>query len=157
MTEEFKQYRRRELAELRPYVDGERMTGISVSHVDQQNGSPKPGDMIPRNPKNHMDKWLVAAHYFADNFEPLVEFNIVDETSVGDIEPTQEQREIVNRQMTSLMRVVNETPPELIDTIVCSFVITACMNSTDPRATFEALCDAASEGMDQLMAEVGKH
>ena len=28
-------------------------------------------DMIARNPKNHDDQWLVAAAYFADNFEPL--------------------------------------------------------------------------------------
>jgi hypothetical protein len=33
-------------------------------------GSPKAGDTIARNPKNHADKWLVAAQYFADNFEP---------------------------------------------------------------------------------------
>lgn len=68
---EFRQYRRRELAELRPYVSGERMNGISISHPDQQAGSPKLGDMIARNPKNHLDQWLVAAQYFADNFEPL--------------------------------------------------------------------------------------
>ena len=34
-------------------------------------GSPKEGDMIARNPKNHADQWLVAAQYFADNFEPV--------------------------------------------------------------------------------------
>jgi hypothetical protein len=27
--------------------------------------------MIARNPKNHDDQWLVAAKYFADNFEPV--------------------------------------------------------------------------------------
>jgi hypothetical protein len=27
--------------------------------------------MIARNPKNHTDKWLVAAKYFADNFEAV--------------------------------------------------------------------------------------
>jgi len=27
--------------------------------------------MIARNPKNHADQWLVAAKYFADNFEPI--------------------------------------------------------------------------------------
>jgi hypothetical protein len=27
--------------------------------------------MIARNPKNHSDRWLVAAAYFADNFEAL--------------------------------------------------------------------------------------
>ena len=68
---EFKQYRRKQIAELRPYVLGEGTAGISVSEVDQAAGSPKPGDMIARNPKNHADQWLVAAKYFADNFEPV--------------------------------------------------------------------------------------
>ncbi len=68
---EFTQYRRKQIAELRPYVDGEDMAGISVSDPDKQAGSPKAGDMIARNPKNHADKWLVAAQYFADNFEPV--------------------------------------------------------------------------------------
>jgi len=27
--------------------------------------------MIARNPKNHDDQWLIAADYFADNFEPV--------------------------------------------------------------------------------------
>jgi hypothetical protein len=47
------------------------MTFISVSEVDRKAGSPKLGDMIARNPKNHDDQWLVAAAYFEDNFEPL--------------------------------------------------------------------------------------
>lgn len=66
----FKQYRRSQIAELRPYEPGEMMTGISVSSEDTKAGSPKVGDMIARNPKNHADQWLVAAQYFADNFEP---------------------------------------------------------------------------------------
>lgn len=68
---EFKQYRRKQIAELRPYEQGEDMTQISVAAVDKEAGSPKGGDMIARNPKNHDDKWLVAAQYFADNFEPI--------------------------------------------------------------------------------------
>lgn len=67
---EFRQYQRKELAELRPYVDGERLLGVSISQQDTLNGSPRPGDMIARNPKNHLDQWLVAAQYFADNFAP---------------------------------------------------------------------------------------
>ena len=153
---EFKQYRRREMAELRPYVEGERMTGIAISPQDKEHGSPKPGDMIARNPKNHMDQWLVAAEYFADNFEPLKDFTMVDHTTLGDVEPTQEQQEIVRRQMSALMRVVTETPPELVDTIVCSFVITACMNTDDPEGCFESLCSAAAQGMDQLKAQRSK-
>ena len=68
---EFKQYRRSQIGELRPYVEGESMVGISISQPDRDAGSPKVGDMIARNPANHMDKWLVAAKYFADNFEPV--------------------------------------------------------------------------------------
>jgi len=47
------------------------MSRISISAPDKEAGSPKAGDMIARNPKNHDDMWLVAAQYFADNFEPL--------------------------------------------------------------------------------------
>lgn len=67
---EFTEYRRSQIAELRPYVEGESMSGISISQPDVAAGSPHLGDMIARNPKNHADMWLVAAQYFKDNFEP---------------------------------------------------------------------------------------
>lgn len=71
MDSEFKRYRRKQIAELRPYVPGEDLGGrVSISIVDREAGSPKAGDMIARNPKNHDDQWLVAADYFKDNFEP---------------------------------------------------------------------------------------
>lgn len=66
---EFKRYRRKQIAELRPYVPGEPLDGISISQADRTAGSPKAGDMIARNPKNHADQWLVSGAYFADNFE----------------------------------------------------------------------------------------
>ena len=62
-------YRRKQLSQLRPYVAGESMEGISVSEADARTGSPKAGDMIARNPKNHADRWLVEAQFFAANFE----------------------------------------------------------------------------------------
>jgi hypothetical protein len=68
---EFKRYRRKQIAELRPYVPGESVEGISISQADRDAGSPKQGDMIARNPKNHADQWLVSAQYFHDNFEPV--------------------------------------------------------------------------------------
>lgn len=71
---EFKQYRRTQIAEMRPYELGEDLRALpvlSISQADLDNGSPKPGDMIARNPKNHGDIWLVAKQYFEDNFEPL--------------------------------------------------------------------------------------
>lgn len=73
---EFKQYRRTQIAEMRPVTDEEATTKIfhnrvSVSDVDLAAGSPKKGDMVARNPKNHDDQWLVAEQYFKDNFEPM--------------------------------------------------------------------------------------
>jgi len=67
---EFTNYRRKQIAELRPYAVGEDISYVALSPEDAKAGSPKPGDMIARNPKNHADQWLVAAQYFADNFEP---------------------------------------------------------------------------------------
>lgn len=66
----FKNYRRKQIAELRPYEGEDLSDRVSVSAPDREAGSPKAGDMIARNPKNHDDQWLVAAAYFADNFEP---------------------------------------------------------------------------------------
>ena len=67
---EFKEYRRKQIAELGPYQEGEVLSErISISKSDQEAGSPKKGDMIARNPKNHDDQWLVAKQYFEDNFE----------------------------------------------------------------------------------------
>lgn len=72
MMSEFKQYRRKQIAELRPYEPGETLSErISISGPDAEMGSPKLGDMIARNPANHNDQWLVAKEYFEANFEPM--------------------------------------------------------------------------------------
>lgn len=66
------------IADLRAYENDKNLHSlrdtefrVSISDVDKQNGSPKIGDMIARNPKNHNDQWLVAEKYFKDNFEEL--------------------------------------------------------------------------------------
>ncbi len=70
----FKPYRRKQIAEIRPYVPGEVFERyVSISVADQEAGSPKEGDMIARNPKNHRDQWLVAKAYFDDNFEAVTD------------------------------------------------------------------------------------
>lgn len=86
--ENFKQYRRKQIAELRRVTDNDLLQfarkkriivstntdteiTVSISDVDLENGSPKDGDMIVRNPKNHLDQWLVAEKYFEDNFEEI--------------------------------------------------------------------------------------
>jgi len=69
---EFKKYRRVQIAELRPYEPGEVLSDrVSISAADRDAGSPKPGDMIARNPSRHEDQWLIGADYFAANFEPV--------------------------------------------------------------------------------------
>jgi hypothetical protein len=65
----WKQYKRKGLSEMRPYVEGEELYRVSISAADRDNGSPKIGDMIARNPINHDDQWLVAKKYFEDNLE----------------------------------------------------------------------------------------
>jgi len=52
---------------MRPYKEGEILLGVSISDADKSRGSPKLGDMISRNPKNHDDRWLVAKKYFEEN------------------------------------------------------------------------------------------
>ena len=87
----FKKYRRKQIAELRPITETDiqqfksfgKITAnynaspdednsTSISEADLKNGSPKIGDMIARNPKNHQDSWLVSEKYFKDNFEELL-------------------------------------------------------------------------------------
>lgn len=68
---EYKKYSRTNVAEMTDWVHGMDIEGVSISEPDLENGSPKPGDKIARNPDNHADKWLVSKEYFDRNFEPL--------------------------------------------------------------------------------------
>lgn len=67
----WKQYKRKGVSEMRPYTGEEDMSRVSISATDKENGSPKIGDMIARNPKDHEDQWLVAKKYFEENLEPV--------------------------------------------------------------------------------------
>lgn len=73
---EFKKYKRTQIAEMVEYhpamlYSKDFFEKVSLSQEDKKNGSPKIGDMIARNPKNHNDMWLVAEQYFKDNFEEV--------------------------------------------------------------------------------------
>lgn len=57
---EWKNYRKKELQPMRPYIPGEDLQGISVSDVD----TPELGGMIARNPKDYNDQWYVAKDFF---------------------------------------------------------------------------------------------
>ena len=69
MTDKWKQYKRKGLSEMRPYVPGEDLTKVSISPED--NPATDMG-MIARNPKNHNDQWYVARKYFEENLELVV-------------------------------------------------------------------------------------
>ena len=62
----WKKYKRKGLAEMRPYMPGEDLTHISVSPEDDPLTD---CGMIARNPLNYKDQWYVARKYFEDNFE----------------------------------------------------------------------------------------
>lgn len=69
MINEFKKYKRTNVAEMRPYIKGEDMTNISVSKPDAERTPEIDMGMIARNPMNNEDQWYVARAYFNDNFE----------------------------------------------------------------------------------------
>jgi hypothetical protein len=71
MMSEYRKYRRVQIAEMADWYPGFDMVGVSISDADRAAGSPKRGDKIARNPVDHADRWLVAAAYFAANFESL--------------------------------------------------------------------------------------
>ena len=62
-------YRKKELQELIPLVEGLPMGLVSISDADKKNGSPKKGDMIAFNPKDGTDMWLVSEQDYKDNYE----------------------------------------------------------------------------------------
>ncbi len=66
-----KNYRKKNVQPMRPYVDGEDLTGISVSPEDQKLDT-LAGGMIAINPNNPNDKWYIAKQFFNDNYEEVV-------------------------------------------------------------------------------------
>lgn len=64
-----KLYRKKGAQPMEPWTPKTNMDGVSVSEPDALAGSPKAGDMIATNPQNGADRWLVAAAYFAENYE----------------------------------------------------------------------------------------
>lgn len=62
---DWKEYRRKGLSQMRPYVPGEDLGSVSVG-----NGiTPSDGGMVARDPLNHEDTWYIEADYFARHFE----------------------------------------------------------------------------------------
>lgn len=62
---EFKNYRKKSVQPMRPYIVGEDLSGVSVQAEDKL----EDGGMIAVNPKNPKDQWYVAKQFFLDNYE----------------------------------------------------------------------------------------
>lgn len=62
--ENFKNYRKKNVQPMRPYVPGEDLSGVSVSSED----TPEIGGMIAINPNNPADQWYVAKAFFEENY-----------------------------------------------------------------------------------------
>ena len=60
----WEKYRKTAVQEMRPYILGEDLSGISVSKED----TPEEGGMIARNSDNHADQWYVAKKFFEENY-----------------------------------------------------------------------------------------
>lgn len=68
----FKHYKRKGLSEMRPYVVGESMDGVSISDADKLLPTLE-GGFIARNPANHDDKWYISKEYHEANLEEALE------------------------------------------------------------------------------------
>ena len=66
---EFKSYERKGSVDARPYVEGEDMTGVSLSDADRDTGHPKVGGMIARGATDHNDRWYINEGYFKANYK----------------------------------------------------------------------------------------
>ena len=60
----FKKYRKKGITEMRPYIPGESLIGISKSPNDYISNE----GMIARNPANPSDQWFVSQEYFDQNY-----------------------------------------------------------------------------------------
>ncbi len=63
----WKKYRKTAIQEMRPYIVGEDLSGISVNSED----TPEKGGMIARNSDNRKDQWYVAKAFFEKSYESI--------------------------------------------------------------------------------------
>lgn len=64
----FKEYQNIQNKEIRPYVKGEDLTGISVTEgIDPV----KDKGYIARDPNNHEDQWYITKKFFKENFQEV--------------------------------------------------------------------------------------
>lgn len=62
---EFLKYIKKSITEIRPYVDGEDLTGIEIPDGI---GTPSMGCRICRNLNNPSHQWMISDDYFLKNY-----------------------------------------------------------------------------------------
>lgn len=67
MSSELKNYRKKNVQPMRPYVEGEDLSGVSVSPEDEKLDT-LVGGMIAVSASNPDDKWYVAKVFFEENY-----------------------------------------------------------------------------------------
>lgn len=67
MSEEnsYKKYQKATFQEMRPYVPGEDMTGISIA----VGINPEDGGMVARDPDNPTDQWYITKEFMDENYQ----------------------------------------------------------------------------------------
>ena len=69
----WKHYRKKQTAEMRPFVLGEDL-GTQKITINDQDRPPREGGMIARNPDDHTDQWYISP----EKFNQLYDTNPVD-------------------------------------------------------------------------------
>lgn len=62
----WRRYRKTATQEMRPYILGEDLSGVSVNAED----TPERGGMVARHAANPKDQWYVSKQFFEENYEP---------------------------------------------------------------------------------------
>ena len=61
-------YRKNGTQGMRPYIDGEDLTGVSLSEADKRLDT-LAGGMIAVGANDHTDQWYVSKKFFEENYE----------------------------------------------------------------------------------------
>lgn len=103
---EFKQYQRKGISEMRDYVPGEDLTGVSVSDEDKKRET-LDGGFIARNPVNHADQWYVSREYFEKNLIPIEKVSTVPGKETTFIERLEKEAEELSEKITALGKALD--------------------------------------------------
>ena len=130
-------YQRKGTSQMRPYIPGEDLTGISVDPED----TPEEGGMIARNPKNPNDEWYVSREYFEKNLVPIPELTQVVRGVQGQDEKSIDvDLDLLGRQHAKLIGTTNEDPNDILSglVILIDAIFDAVKENPSKSATLKA-------------------